>query len=253
MNRVVLICAAACVTVLTACGGTEVIVQAQLEGADGQPVALRQIPIQVIPYDRDAIFDSLASVYSEPEPQIPAELMALRDSIAQARDEWTLAEQRWGTVRDSLQRANERLQQLNRASGEYVVLYRAIAPLFDEEARLKRQSEQAFQRFTNLDRGYASRADSIKLAREAWGDAAYADVNEVITARLKNLRLEIHADTTDDNGIVRLTGLQKGEWWVHARYDLPFEELYWNVPVSVTAGQTTVQLNRSTAQVRPKL
>jgi hypothetical protein len=253
MNRVVLSCVAACAAVLTACGGAEVIVQGQVEGPDGQPVALRQLPVQALPYDRDVLFDSLASAYAEPEPQIPAELMALRDSIAQARDQWTLAEQRWGTVRDSLQKANERLQQLNRASGEYVVLYRAIAPLFDEEARLKRQSEQSFQRFTNLDRGYAARADSLKLARDAWGDAAYADINEVIDARLKSMRLEIHADTTDDNGIVRFTGLKNGQWWIHARYDLPFEELYWNLPVTVSGGQTTVQLNRQTAQVRPKL
>ena len=60
-------------------------------------------------------------------------------------------------------------------------------------------------------------------------------------------------DTTDANGIARMTGLSSGEYWIHARYDLPFEELYWNVPVTVGGEPVQVQLTRQTAQVRPKL
>ena len=45
-----------------------------------------------------------------------------------------------------------------------------------------------------------------------------------------------------------------GEWWVHARHDLPFQELYWNIPITVERGDPLpVQLTEATAQMRPKL
>lgn len=59
-------------------------------------------------------------------------------------------------------------------------------------------------------------------------------------------------DTTDANGIVRFRGLRSGDWWIHARYDLPFDELYWNVPIQVE-GEMQIELTRENAQVRPKL
>ena len=45
-----------------------------------------------------------------------------------------------------------------------------------------------------------------------------------------------------------------GNWWVHARQELPYSELYWNVPISVETGDPLqVRLTRENAQVRPKL
>jgi hypothetical protein len=95
MSRQVLTVMVAAGLLLAACGGTEVVVQAQIEGQDG-PVALRDLPVRAVPYDRDAIFDSLRAAYTEPEPEIPQELMVLQDSIARAQEEWRVAETRWG-------------------------------------------------------------------------------------------------------------------------------------------------------------
>ncbi len=61
------------------------------------------------------------------------------------------------------------------------------------------------------------------------------------------------ADTTDENGFAQLRGIKKRQWWVFARYDLPLEELYWNVPVQVTGGQVRLELTPQNAQLRPKL
>ena len=48
--------------------------------------------------------------------------------------------------------------------------------------------------------------------------------------------------------------MKTGEWWIHARYDLPYEELYWNVSITVERGDPQrVVLNRANAQRRPKL
>ena len=64
--------------------------------------------------------------------------------------------------------------------------------------------------------------------------------------------LDLAADTTDANGVATELMVKPGEYWVHARYEEVYSELYWNVPVSVARGEpVTVTLNRSNAQVRP--
>ncbi|HSJ24187.1 MAG TPA: hypothetical protein VK929_05925 [Longimicrobiales bacterium] len=254
MNRLVLTVVLASTAVLAACGSTEVVIQGQVQMEEGQAVPLSNLPVRLLPYDRDAIFDSLATAYTEPEPAVPAELTALRDSIAQANQQWTAATARWNLLRDSLQRANDRLAGLSRASGEYVVLFREVNALFEEEAAAQRQMDQAFSRFSGLQDRYQSQAETTRLAREQWEDAAYADVERVIASRLREMRMAEHADTLDANGVTRYRGLEPGEWWVTARYELPYEELYWNIPINVQRGEPTqVQLTRQTAEVRPKL
>jgi hypothetical protein len=254
MNRVLLTVILAGSAVLAACGRTEVLVQGQLEGEEGQPVALSNLPFRILPYDRDAIFDSLRAAYATPEPEIPADVMQLQDSIARAQTEWTAATARWGTLRDSLQVMNRQLQGMSRASGQYVVLFREVNAMFDQTAAAERQMNESFARFTALSDRFTARAQDIRLQREQWEDAAYADVDRVIAVRLRELRREPAADTLDANGVRRVRGLRGGNWWITAHYDLPFEELYWNIPIQVERGDpTTVQLTRQTAQVRPKL
>lgn len=253
MNRLVLTCAAACMLLLSACGSSDVIVQAQIEGPEGQPIPLAELPFRAVPYDRDLIFDSLKAAYAEPEPTIPADLMTLRDSMVQYQEQWRSAETRWGVGRDSLQKLNQAMQGMSRASGQYMVLYRETNELFDEVAQLERTMQQAFQRFQSVQTRYTTTAQELQLQIDAWGDAAYSDVERIMAARERELRRGTVFDTTDANGLKR-TKLTPGEWWIYARYDLPFEELYWNVPVTVARGEPVrVQLTRETAQIRPKL
>jgi outer membrane murein-binding lipoprotein Lpp len=254
MKRLVLTAVLASAAVLAACGGTEVVVQAQVQGPDGQVVALRDLPVRALPYDRDAIFDSLRAVYGEPEPQIPEDLRVLQDSIARAQEEWRVAETRWGAGRDSLRTLRQEMDRLSPASGQYVALFNQFNALEAQVRAAEQQMNQAFQRFQNLQNRYTARAQETRLARDQWSDAAYADVDRLITARLREMRREEVADTTDGNGIARLRGMRGGQWWIHARYDLPFEELYWNIPMNIERGdQAQIQLTRETAQVRPKL
>jgi hypothetical protein len=252
MNRLVLTAMIAGTAILAACGRTEVVVQAQVEGPDG-PVALRDLPIRALPYDRDAIFDSLRAEYSEAEPEIPADLMVLQDSIARAQEQWRIAETRWGTGRDSLRGLREQMDRLSPASGTYIALFNQFNALEGQVRAAEGRMNQEFQRFQSLQNRFTARAQEIKLARDQWADAAYADIDRIIAARVRELRREERADTTDGNGVGRIR-VGSGRWWVYARYDLPFEELYWNVPVDVARGeQVEVSLTRETAEVRPKL
>lgn len=252
MRRLVWVAAVACTAVLGACGGSDLVVQAQVQSDEGEVMPLENLEVRALPYDRDAVFDSLREAYATPEPEIPAELSALQDSIAAANTAWANATARWNAGRDSLQQLNDRLAGMSRASGEYVVLFRQVNDLFDEVAEQERRMNQEFQRFTTLQSRYNQTAEEIRRTREQWADAAYADVDKVIEERLRQARRPMHVDTTDANGIVRMN-VKPGEWWIHARYDLPFEELYWNVPITVDGEPEPLVLNRETAQVRPKL
>jgi hypothetical protein len=254
MKRRMLTVVIASAAVLGARGGTEVTVQTELTGPDGEVIALRDLPVRAVPYDRDAIFDSLRAEYGEAEPEIPVDLMVLQDSIARAQEEWRVAETRWGAGRDSLRELRAQMDRLSPASGQYIALFNQFNALEAQVNAAQRQSEQAFQRFQNLQNRYTATAEEVRLARNQWADAAYADVDRVIAQRIRELRREERVDTTNANGIARIRGLRAGDWWIHARYDLPFEELYWNIPVTVSRGeQMDVPLTRQTAEVRPKL
>ena len=239
--------------VLGACGGGEVVVQAQLEGEGGEPTPLSGVEVRALPYDRDVIFDSLRTASPTPEPQIPDTLMQLQEEIAAAQAENQQAEARWNAARDSLTRINEQMRGLSQRSAQYRLLYTDFTEQEAREAAAKRQMDQAFARFDALQKRFTSQAEQIRVQRQNWGDQAYASVDSVIALRLEALDREELADTTDASGMARFPSIETGEWWIHARYDLPFEELYWNVPIQVQRGDPLqVILNRSNAQVRPK-
>jgi len=255
MNRRMLATVVATSLTMAACGSTEVAVQAQIESeGEAPPIALRNLPVRLLPYDRDAIFDSLRAAYPEPQPEIPPALQQLEAQIGQAQAEWQTAESRWTLVRDSLQRMSTAMRGMNPRSGEYRVMFLEFDQLERQETTLRRQSEQAFERFTGLNTQYGAQADEIRVARENWADEAFAPVDSIIQARLRQMRREEVWDTLGADGIGRINVPSAGRWWVHARYDLPYQELYWNVPIEVARGETVqIQLNRQNAEVRPKL
>jgi len=231
----------------------EVRVQAmqQQEGGEARPIG--NLPVRALPYDRDAVFDSLRGAYSEPEPEIPPALLTLQDSIASASTEYSSLENRWATARDSLQKLSDALQGMSRASPQYRVMFNDFNDQEGVETQAKRQMDAAFERYTQLQNRFATTANEVRLRRDMWADEAYVAIDTVVALKLEELGREEIADTTDANGVATFS-LEGGQWWIHARYELPFEELYWNVPVEVQRGDPiVVELNRETAQIRPKL
>ena len=88
---------------LAACGGgPRVVVQASLE--EGGPVA--DLPVRLLPYDRQAILDSLAADREEPEPRLSQELLqrlgAIQAEEAQLRQRGDTALGRLRTERQGL-------------------------------------------------------------------------------------------------------------------------------------------------------
>jgi len=78
MKRLCVVLAVVAPSVVGGCGGgPKVVVEARgLDPATQQTVALPDLPVRLLPYDRDAIFDSLRAAARSPEPEIPLPLVA---------------------------------------------------------------------------------------------------------------------------------------------------------------------------------
>jgi hypothetical protein len=254
MKRLSWVATALSVLLLGACGGNPVTVDVALGGADDaerRPVP--RLEVRLLPFDRDAVFDSLEAGHPTPAPQVPDTLLQLQARIAQANEEWQSAERQWIAVRDSLRTISETLQGMSRAQPQYVVLFRDFQQLEPQERALQRRSQEAFSRFSQLQASYAAQSDEIRLQRQQWGDEAFADVDRIFAQRIRELGREPMVDTTDASGRVTFRPAA-GAWWVYSRVEAPYAEYYWNVPVRVQRGEPVeVRLDATNAEIRPGL
>jgi len=231
---------------LAACGAGELTVQVLSEGADDvQPVA--DLPIELLPFDRDSLFAELAASADSPEPQVPADLRQEFDEVLALQETWRTAETEWNEVRDELRTLSDRLRGMDQRAREYRQLFEQFNAMEGRVGRLDRERQAAFDEFTARQTTTQVRMDSVRAVVESWEDVAFQDYADIETDLLEALGREIVQDTTDATGFVtrRLPG---GTWWVHARVAIPAGELYWNVPTE--ASGDTLRLSPDNAERR---
>ena len=244
-----------------ACGPAEVVVSIEVDmpNPDGEGTviqALSDIEVQLVPFDRDALFDQMATAYGTPEPEVPQELIDARTEVQAAQAEWDAAQRRWATIRDTLQKLNDAMEPLARGEARYVALFREWQDWDSQYGAAEREVERTFEAFNELQTGTIRASDSVRILQDNWADEAFADIGTVFSDAAAASGLDWVVDTTDANGIARGNlEVAPGQYWVHARYELAYTELYWNVPITVEKGSEpmTVTLNRSNAQERIKL
>jgi hypothetical protein len=239
---------------LGACGPAQVVVsvenERQTEEGATEMVALGDLEIQVIPFNRDAVFDSMTNAFPTADPGIPDSVLAAQEEIQAAQAQWQAAEQTWQDGRDRLQQINSELETLNRGEARYRVLFQEFGDVESEVARAERAMNAAFDRFTELQNAAIQATEAACIVQANWGDEAFAGVGDIFRAKETASGMRIAFDTTDASGIANLE-LKPGTWWVHSRYPLPFEELYWNVQVEVVKGDPVqVRLNPANAERR---
>ncbi len=258
MTRSNFLPAALALALLTACGPTDVEVIAEIgptdpsQGPESAP--LGDLEIRLFPYDRDLIFDSLTAIAATPEPAIPDSVLDAQNQVAAAQQAWRDTEARWNVLRDTLQTLSEELDQMSRGQAQYRVLFRDFQDLDNEYATVERQRDAAFESFTSLQAASMAAAEETRVLREQWADEAFAEVGEALALHERASGLVTLYDTTDSSGIADGFESKAGDYWVTARYELPYTELYWNVPVTVVGGEPAqIRLTRENASVRPKL
>lgn len=247
--------------VLAACGQGELTVRAELkvpdsstpEAGDSVVSALEDLEVWLLPYDRDVIFDSLEAGADVPEPQIPDSLLQLQDDVAAAQREWRRLEDRWNGLRDRLKQLRSEMDQYNRGEARYRELFQEFNALDGQLQDVEDAKDEAFQEFTTIQKRFLEQSEEIRLQREQWAADAFQDVGAVIEARLEELGRTEHVDTTGAEGTARFN-VKPGTWWVHARHELPYSELYWNAEIRLEGGEPReLILNRESAETRPNL
>ena len=243
------------VVTFTACGPTQIVVTAETDGNDAlDSRVLSDLEVRIFPYDRDLIFDSLTALASRPEPPIPDSVLQAQAQVAEAQQAWRNTEARWNVLRDTLQTLSEVLEQMSRGQAQYRLLFRDFQDLESEYNTVERARDRAFNDFTSLQESSIAAAEQIRILREQWGDEAFADVGLVMIAHERESGLATLYDTTDASGIADGFEADAGNYWVTARYELPYTELYWNVPITVVRGDPIqVRLTQENATSRTKL
>ncbi len=257
MKRSTLLFSALATLGLAACGPAQVVVTAEIQVEDpatGQMVTrqLSDMEVWLLPYDRDAVFDSLKAAAATAEPPVPGELSEAQDQIRVAQEEWRNAENRWNTLRDTLQKITTAMEDYLPSEAQYRLLFNDYADMDAQLTQVERTKDRLFATFDSLSKGNIARATEYRMRVDEWAAEAFADVDMVINAKERASKLSVVADTTDANGRAANLMVKPGEYWVYARYEEVYSELYWNIPVSVARGEpVTVTLNRSNAEVRP--
>jgi uncharacterized protein YdcH (DUF465 family) len=185
---------------------------------------------------------------------VPQELLNARAQVQAAQEEWDAAQRRWGILRDTLQTISETLETLPRTDATYIMLFNEYNDFDSEYSAVEAEVNAAFARFDSLQQGTLRASDSIRIIQDNWADEAFADIGDVFQAKELESGLDVAVDTTDASGVARNLEVRPGQYWLNARYELTYSELYWNVPVTVEGGEPTqVRLTRENAEERLRL
>ena len=244
-HRISAVLVAAVALTAAACGSS-VTVEVATEGADGtQPQA--NLPLEVLPFDRDSVFDVLDSQAETPRPQMSEDLEAASQRVTNLQADWREKENAWSEARDSLRQLRDRLDQIDARDPDYRRLYDQFGQLENQERRLDRERKAAFDSFTTAQEQVSARQDSFKIVRDAWADEAYAGYYDIETELLDGR--EIIMDTTNAQGRATVS-VPSGDWWVTTRTPVPQGEMYWNLMIPDV---DTLRLDASNGELRPLL
>lgn len=199
----------------------------------GSPLA--GLEILALPVNVDSLLDSLAAAAPKPKPTFPrleAE-MAGYQTVYRAPAGPGAA---WEATRDSVTFLADTLRTINRASIAYREAYGRLRGLYDRLSQRAAARDRTLQGEMREDRGLALRAGRAADSLRRWEQLAYADFPTRLADAVRQAGRDAQQQVTDSSGLARLV-LSPGRWWVQARVrdvSNPFEELYWNVPVTLT-------------------
>lgn len=213
--------------------GPEARLSVRALGRAGAPTA--GLEVLALPVDADLLLDSLAAAASKPKPTFPAleAEMAGYHGVARAPAGPGAA---WDATRDSVTALADTLRSMNRASLAYRETYGRLRGLYDRLSRRAAGRDRSLQGQLHDDRDLALRAGRAADSLRRWEQVAYGDFPARLAVAVRRAGRDMQQQITDSAGVARLA-LPPGRWWIQARLrdpSNPFEELYWNLPVTLT-------------------
>jgi len=204
------------------------------------------LAITALPFDRDALRDSLAEASGIPEPEFPdleTELVSYRRPDLSGLTEYLLP---WQAIHDSVRHLADSLNLVGPdSSPQYARAFTRLRDLYPRLARSAVDRDAAIREQVGEGRELALRAAAAADSLRAWEAMTFAHFPELADSILTSLGRGSHCATTDNDGFAEFT-LAPGRWWLVATWvdpENPFKEYHWNVGVVVRRfGSRTVPL-----------
>jgi len=199
-------------------------------------VALANLTVTALPFDRDALRDSLAQASDTPRPQFPdleAELASYTRPDVSGLTESFLP---WQAIHDSVQHLADSLNIAGSdSSPAYARAYSHLRELYQRLARSAVDRDAAIREQVGDDRELASRAAAAADSLRAWEGVAFADFPELVDSIMAQQDRGVFTATTDSHGVAEFV-LPPGRWWFVASWtdpENPFRVHHWNVGVVI--------------------
>lgn len=228
-------------------------VRAQL----GAEAPLRQLDIVALPFNPQALLDSLASAAPKPRPaftELESRLQRYqpseRDTVPDPRGVQATATAL--ATRDSVLRLSATLRRMDRTAPGYREAYARFRDLYARYSAREAARENAVRKTESGDRRLADVASRAADSLRVWERVAYREFPRLALERAAATGRGVQRITTDSGGLATLA-LVGGAWWLSARLpdpSNPFLEYRWDVPLTAAGLPFGIPLTPANAEVR---
>jgi len=199
-------------------------------------VALAQLEVTALPFDREALRDSLAEASASPRPrfaELEEDLASYeRPDISQLTEAFLP----WQAIHDSVKHLADSLSNAGAdSSPQYAMAYDRLREQYQRLAQSSVDRDAALKEQVGDDRQLAARAAAAADSLRAWEASALDHFPALADSAMARDDRGIHVATTNAEGIAEFR-LAPGRWWIVSTWvdpENPFREYHWNVGVVV--------------------
>jgi hypothetical protein len=216
---------------LAACGGPrEVTVEVMVPDLEANLTVAPNLPLVILPYDRDSLLDVLESQAAQPRPHV-AVLDSLFAAFRVPYVEVARAGYMVNRYRDSMTTLKAAMDTLPRADEAYRIRFQLFAQLTDSLERSEARRNRAAAALREARRTFVPLSDSLRRETRTWEETTFRRYDSIVNDLAEETGRTGMIDTTDSAGRSTMT-VGRGAWWVYARawnVEDPNSEWYWNV------------------------
>ena len=231
MTREAIVGLVSLTVLLAACGGPrKVTIEVKVLDLEANLAIAPNLPLVILPYDRDSLLDVLENQAAEPRPHV-----ALLDSLFAAFRVPYFEIARAGAMvnryRDSMTTLKAAMDTLPREDEAYRLRFQLFAQLTDSLERSEARREVAATALREARGTFVPLSDSLRREVRAWEEATFRSYDSIVTNLAEETGRTGMIDTTDSAGHSTMI-VGRGAWWVYARawnVEDPNSEWYWNV------------------------
>lgn len=226
----------------------------EVAARDPNDSPLTNLEIVALPFDRDALRDSLVQASGPVRPEFPdleAGLLSYeRPDISRLVESL----QPWQAIYDSVRHLADSLQIAGSdGSASYATAYDRLRQQYRRLAQSTAERDNAIRDQVGADKALALRVGAAADSLRDWEGSALASYPALADSAIARSGREPQRSSTDSNGVASFT-LEPGRWWFVAVWtdtQNPFTEYYWNVSLSVRLiGARSIPLHRDNAETR---